>query len=47
MVYVAGRPDHKQDNDGMVEHIVALVEARAAEIEAAERGKARALEAAE
>jgi len=35
MVYVAGKPDHKQDNEGMVEHIVALVEARAAEIEAA------------
>lgn len=33
MVYVAGRADHKQDNAGMVEHIVALVEARAAEIE--------------
>src|SRR5450755_541890 len=31
MVYVAGRPDHKQDNDGMVDHIVALVESRAAE----------------
>ena len=35
MVYVAGRPDHKMDNDRMVEHIVELVEARAAEIEAA------------
>jgi (E)-4-hydroxy-3-methylbut-2-enyl-diphosphate synthase len=35
MVYVAGKPDHKQDNAGMVEHIVELVEARAAEIEAA------------
>jgi (E)-4-hydroxy-3-methylbut-2-enyl-diphosphate synthase len=40
MVYVAGRPDHKMDNAGMVEHIVALVEARAAELEAE-----RALEA--
>jgi (E)-4-hydroxy-3-methylbut-2-enyl-diphosphate synthase len=50
MVYVAGRPDHKQDNDGMVDHIVALVEARAAEIEAAEHDvavKAGALQAAE
>jgi (E)-4-hydroxy-3-methylbut-2-enyl-diphosphate synthase len=36
MVYVAGRPDHKLDNDGMVDHIVGLVEARAAEIQAAE-----------
>ncbi|HEY9217604.1 MAG TPA: flavodoxin-dependent (E)-4-hydroxy-3-methylbut-2-enyl-diphosphate synthase [Phenylobacterium sp.] len=34
MVYVAGRPDHKQDNVGMVDHIVGLVEARAAQIEA-------------
>ncbi len=33
MVYLAGKPDHKMDNDGMVEHIVQLVEARAAEIE--------------
>jgi (E)-4-hydroxy-3-methylbut-2-enyl-diphosphate synthase len=44
MVYVAGRPDHKLDNDTMVDHIVGLVEARAAEIEAE---KARALQAAE
>jgi (E)-4-hydroxy-3-methylbut-2-enyl-diphosphate synthase len=36
MVYVAGRPDHKMDNDHMVDHIVELVEARAAEIQAAE-----------
>jgi (E)-4-hydroxy-3-methylbut-2-enyl-diphosphate synthase len=36
MVYVAGRQDHKLDNDKMVEHIVELVEARAAEIRAAE-----------
>jgi (E)-4-hydroxy-3-methylbut-2-enyl-diphosphate synthase len=35
MVYVAGRPHHKQGNEGMVDHIVGLVEARAAEIEAA------------
>ncbi|MGH6910961.1 MAG: flavodoxin-dependent (E)-4-hydroxy-3-methylbut-2-enyl-diphosphate synthase [Phenylobacterium sp.] len=34
MVYVAGRPDHKMDNEDMVDHIVGLVEARAAEIEA-------------
>jgi (E)-4-hydroxy-3-methylbut-2-enyl-diphosphate synthase len=36
MVYVAGRQDHKQDNEGMVDHIVSLVEAKAAEIQAAE-----------
>ena len=37
MVYVAGKQDHKQDNEGMIDHIVELVEARAAEIEAAEK----------
>jgi (E)-4-hydroxy-3-methylbut-2-enyl-diphosphate synthase len=42
MVYLAGKPDHKMDNDRMVEHIVELVEARAAEIEA---GKAAPLAA--
>ena len=26
MVYVAGKPDHKMDNQQMVEHIVGLVE---------------------
>ena len=35
MVYLAGKADHKLGNEGMVEHIVGLVEARAAEIEAA------------
>jgi (E)-4-hydroxy-3-methylbut-2-enyl-diphosphate synthase len=35
MVYVSGRPDHKLGNDGMVDHIVGLVEERAAQIEAA------------
>jgi (E)-4-hydroxy-3-methylbut-2-enyl-diphosphate synthase len=34
MVYVAGKPDHKLDNTAMVDHIVELVEARAAAIEA-------------
>jgi (E)-4-hydroxy-3-methylbut-2-enyl-diphosphate synthase len=44
MIYMAGKPDHKMDNDHMVDHIVELVEQRAAEIrEAAEGG----LEAAE
>jgi (E)-4-hydroxy-3-methylbut-2-enyl-diphosphate synthase len=32
MVYVAGKPDHKAENAGMVEHIVDLVEARAREM---------------
>ena len=47
MVYVAGKPDHKQGNEGMVEHIVSLVQARAAEIDAAERAKSGELAAAE
>jgi (E)-4-hydroxy-3-methylbut-2-enyl-diphosphate synthase len=42
MVYVSGRPDHKQGNEGMVDHIVGLVEARAAQIEAANAAEAAA-----
>jgi len=34
MVYVAGKPDHKMDNAKLIDHIVELVEKRAAEIEA-------------
>ncbi|MBP7240489.1 flavodoxin-dependent (E)-4-hydroxy-3-methylbut-2-enyl-diphosphate synthase [Amaricoccus sp.] len=34
MVYLAGRQHHKLGNSGMIDHIVALVEKRAAEIEA-------------
>lgn len=34
MVYLAGKPDHKQDNGSMVDHIVELVEKKAAELEA-------------
>ena len=37
MVYLAGKQDHTQSNDRMVDHIVELVEAKAAEIEAAEK----------
>ncbi|MEH6663651.1 MAG: flavodoxin-dependent (E)-4-hydroxy-3-methylbut-2-enyl-diphosphate synthase [Brevundimonas sp.] len=44
MVYLAGKMTHKQDNAGMVEHIVALVEKKAAELEAERAG---ALQAAE
>ncbi len=36
MVYMAGKQDHKLDNDKMVDHIVGLVETRAAEINAQE-----------
>ena len=35
MVYVNGKMAHKQHNDGMIDHIVELVEARAAELDAA------------
>jgi (E)-4-hydroxy-3-methylbut-2-enyl-diphosphate synthase len=34
MVYVAGKADHKLENDKMIEHIVELVEARADDIRA-------------
>ena len=44
MVYLAGKPDHKMDNERMVDHIVELVEAKAAELAQAEQA---ALEAAE
>ncbi len=33
MVYIAGKQDHKLNNDQLVEHIIELVEKRAAEIE--------------
>jgi (E)-4-hydroxy-3-methylbut-2-enyl-diphosphate synthase len=44
MVYVAGRQHHKLGNEGMVDHIVELVEKRAAEIEAESAGAAKAAE---
>ncbi len=43
MVYVAGRQSHTMGNDRMIDHIVDLVEKRAAEIAAAE-ARARAAE---
>jgi (E)-4-hydroxy-3-methylbut-2-enyl-diphosphate synthase len=43
MVYLAGKPDHKMDNGQMIDHIVELVEQRAAEIEA----DSKSLQAAE
>ncbi len=36
MVYVSGVADHKIDNDNMIDHLVELVEKKAAEIEAAQ-----------
>jgi (E)-4-hydroxy-3-methylbut-2-enyl-diphosphate synthase len=47
MMYVSGRPDHKLGNEGMVDHIVELVEKRAAEIELAQKGALGASAAAE
>ena len=35
MVYWAGKQDHRINNDKMVEHIVELVERKAAEIQSA------------
>ena len=37
MVYLAGKQDHTLSNEKMVDHIVGLVEAKATEIEAAEK----------
>ena len=37
MVYLAGKQDHRLDNDKMIDHIVDLVEMRAAELEAVEK----------
>ena len=44
MVYLAGKQDHKIDNARMVDHIVELVEAKAAEIEARSQAAAQAAE---
>jgi (E)-4-hydroxy-3-methylbut-2-enyl-diphosphate synthase len=46
MVYLAGKADHKMNNAHMVDHIVELMEARAAEIEARQPAAAL-IEAAE
>jgi (E)-4-hydroxy-3-methylbut-2-enyl-diphosphate synthase len=44
MVYLAGKQDHKLDNIGMVDHIVQLVEERAAVIEAERTERLQAAE---
>ena len=44
MVYMAGKAHHKMDNDQMVDHIVELVEAKAAELRAAETAGLQAAE---
>ena len=47
MIYAAGKTNHTIESDGMVDHIVSLVEAKAAELKAAELAKKAELEAAE
>ncbi len=42
MIYLAGKQSHTQNNQGMIEHIVELVEAKAAELEKLEAEKAAA-----
>ncbi|WP_413207078.1 flavodoxin-dependent (E)-4-hydroxy-3-methylbut-2-enyl-diphosphate synthase [Rhodospirillum sp. A1_3_36] len=44
-VYIAGLPDHTINNDKMVDHLVGLVEQKAAEIEAAEAARKAQAEA--
>jgi (E)-4-hydroxy-3-methylbut-2-enyl-diphosphate synthase len=44
MVYLSGVTDHHVQDEGMVDHIVRLVEAKAAELEAAEAARALAAE---
>ncbi|MEZ5756271.1 MAG: flavodoxin-dependent (E)-4-hydroxy-3-methylbut-2-enyl-diphosphate synthase [Paracoccaceae bacterium] len=44
MVYLADKQSHKLGNDQMIDHIVELVEKKAAEIEAAEKAAAEAAE---
>jgi (E)-4-hydroxy-3-methylbut-2-enyl-diphosphate synthase len=44
MVYLAGKQDHKTGNAGMIDHIVELVEKRAAELEAEREAAAKAAE---
>ena len=40
MVYLSGMADHKIEDDNVVEHIVSLVEAKAAELEATAKAEA-------
>ena len=47
MVYLSGVTDHHVQDEGMIDHIVRLVEAKAAEIEAAEIAQQPTLDAAE
>jgi (E)-4-hydroxy-3-methylbut-2-enyl-diphosphate synthase len=47
MVYLSGVTDHHVQDADMIDHIVRLVEAKAAEIEAAKAAAEPALDAAE
>jgi (E)-4-hydroxy-3-methylbut-2-enyl-diphosphate synthase len=42
MVYLAGSPDHRTDSEQMVDHIIGLVEKKAAQLEAAKAAEAAA-----
>jgi (E)-4-hydroxy-3-methylbut-2-enyl-diphosphate synthase len=42
MVYIAGQPDHKLKDANIVDHLVSLVEKKAAEIAARNAGEAAA-----
>ena len=44
MVYLNGKIAHKQANEGMIDHIVELVEQKAAELEAARAAELQAAE---
>ena len=44
MIYRAGKTDHTIDGAGMVEHIVELIEAKAAELKAAQAAEKLAAE---
>jgi (E)-4-hydroxy-3-methylbut-2-enyl-diphosphate synthase len=44
MVYLAGKQSHRMDNEKMVEHIVAQVEEKAAELDAAAAAQETAAE---
>ncbi|HLY57414.1 MAG TPA: 4-hydroxy-3-methylbut-2-en-1-yl diphosphate synthase, partial [Stellaceae bacterium] len=46
-VYIAGQPDHRLKDQNIVDHLVALVEKKAAEIEAAKAEADKTAEAAE
>ena len=44
MIYLNGKIAHKQANDGMIDHIVDLVEQKAAELTAARAAPVQAAE---